>query len=92
MKIWLNFDYSKTSNKFWLWYLKDDFHIKFYYDAIPYIESLIWNEIHMNLFIFYHSSLLTSPYSCILKIHCEKWVYFYWKKLYKYFHNQVFNV
>jgi len=52
MKIWFNFDYSKVSNKFWLWYLKDDFHIKIYYDVIPYIESLIWNGIQYEPFYF----------------------------------------
>jgi len=36
----------------------------------------------MKFFIFHHSNLSTNPYFCTLTVHCEKWVYFYWKNNY----------
>jgi hypothetical protein len=39
-------------------------------------------EFNMNIFILYHSNLSTNPYFCTSKVHCEKWVYFYFKNNY----------
>jgi len=73
---------QKSLSKIWLWFLKEDFHIKFYYLMSHHIWSHYRSfkmKFSMNLFIFYHFKLSTNPYFCISKVHCEKWMYFYWK-------------
>jgi hypothetical protein len=73
---------QKSLIKIWLWFLKEDFHIKVYYLMLHHILSHYISfgmKFNMNLFIFYHFGLLTNPYFCTSKVHCEKWMYFYWK-------------